>query len=98
MRKCVSVSVWGRKRGRESGGEGEKCECVWCLFCVFMCVCFCVCVCRDLVSISSTLDVRIFCTNFVFSSYVLALSKKFVRKIRVFNVGEIDGRRKRKVS
>jgi len=26
-----------------------------------------------------------------FSSYVLALSKKFVQKIRAFNVGEIDG-------
>ena len=46
----------------------------------------------NLVSISSTLYVQIFCTNVVFSSYVLALSKKFVRKIRAFNVDEIDRR------
>ncbi len=44
-----------------------------------------------LVSISSTLYVRFFCTNVVFSCYVLALSKKFVRKIRVLNVYEIFG-------
>jgi hypothetical protein len=44
------------------------------------------------VSISSTLNVRIFRTNVVFSSYVLDLSKKFVRKICAFNVDEIDNR------
>jgi len=44
------------------------------------------------VSISSTLYVQIFRTNVVFSSYVLALSKKFVQKICAFNVDEIDGR------
>ncbi len=37
--------------------------------------------------------VRIFCTNGVsaaFSSYVLAFAKKFIRKMRAFNVDEID--------
>jgi hypothetical protein len=33
---------------------------------------------------------RFFLTNVVFSSYVLGLSKKIVRKIRAFNVDEID--------
>jgi hypothetical protein len=46
---------------------------------------------KDLVSISTTLYVRIFRTNVNFSSYVLALSKKFVQKIHEFNVDEIDG-------
>ncbi len=43
------------------------------------------------VSISSTLYVLIFRTIVVFSSYVLVLSKKIVRKIRAFNIDEIDG-------
>jgi len=39
--------------------------------------------------------VRIFRPNGIsaaFSSYILALAKKFVRKMRMFNVDEIDGR------
>ncbi len=39
--------------------------------------------------------VRIFCTSGIstaFSSYILALAKKFVQKMRAFNVDEIDHR------
>ncbi len=46
-------------------------------------------------SISSTLYVRIFRTNVVFSSYMYVEKTTFVRKIRIFctyNVDEIDTR------
>ncbi len=52
-------------------------------------------------SISSTFYVRIYHTNVVsaaFSSYVLALSKKFVRKTRAYDVDEIDCRKKAKLA
>jgi len=42
------------------------------------------------VSISSTLYVRIFCTNVVFSKYSLLEKTMFVRKICTYNVYEID--------
>ncbi len=45
----------------------------------------------NLVSISSTLYVQIFCTNVVFSGYVLTLSEKFVQIICALNIDEIDG-------
>ncbi len=50
------------------------------------------------VSISSTLNARIFCMNVVsaaFSSYMYvdkAAETTFVRKMRAYNIGEIDGR------
>jgi len=45
---------------------------------------------RVQVSISSTLYVQIFRTNVVFSSYMYVEKTMFVRKIRMYNVDEID--------
>ncbi len=51
-----------------------------------------------LVSISSTFYARVFCTNVIlaaFSSYMYvekAAEAMFVRKIRLYNVDEIDGK------
>jgi len=42
------------------------------------------------VSISSTLYERMFRTNVVFSSYMYVEKMTFIRKIRTFNVDEID--------
>jgi len=50
----------------------------------------------DLLSISPTFFVRFFCTNVLFSSYVLALVPKFRTKKARVNVDEIDGLRQLK--
>ncbi len=47
-------------------------------------------------SISLTFYAHFFRTKCRFSSYVLGFVEKFERKIRAFNVDEIDGRNRKK--